>query len=142
MDKYIFLEIDPKVKGYPKLNVLLKLASWTALTMLVGALINKVIAVSAGTIGIGQFSIYRQVQQTIVSIYTLNGDAGLVQGISSRADDKKTQYIVSVGKFLFINILIISIAFLFFLGTRFDFIENKYPIFNGIIKYAILTSSI
>lgn len=99
---------------------LLKLGVWTCLTLILGALITKIIAMTAGPSGVGYFSIFRQLQQTFVSLATLNGETALVQGISSRDQSEKNTYAFNVAKIvaLFIAIVcIVSIVLLYFNGN-------------------------
>ncbi|HEX8173192.1 MAG TPA: oligosaccharide flippase family protein [Thermoanaerobaculia bacterium] len=71
------------------LAAIAKTAGGSAAAMLAAAVAVKIIAVVAGTEGVGLFSILRQAQQTAVLLALLNGQNALVQGIASRADEQE-----------------------------------------------------
>lgn len=104
---------------------LLKLGSWTLLTLIIGAVITKVIATTAGPVGIGYFSLIRQLQQTFVSLATFSGDSAIVQGISSRADSRKSSYAFNTGKILATNLLFISVVSMITIFIFQDFLLRK-----------------
>jgi O-antigen/teichoic acid export membrane protein len=79
---------------------LVRIGVWTGLTIAFGAAITKIISVSMGPAGVGYFSIFRQLQQTFVSVATFSGETALIQGISGREKNKGISYANTVGKLI------------------------------------------
>lgn len=121
---------------------LLKLSSWTLLTLIFGAIITKVIATIAGPSGVGYFSLFRQLQQTFVSLATFSGDTALVQGISSRENSKKSGYVLNTGKIIIINVLIISLVSSTIMYFFEAFFLEKIGLKKSMVLYLLLIPSI
>lgn len=70
----------------------------SALTLVVMALMNKVVAVLGGPATLGLFSLLRQVELTGIAVASSDGDKALVQGISARrADASGAAYVWHIG---------------------------------------------
>ena len=70
----------------------------SASTLLVMALLNKVVAVVGGPATLGLFSLLRQAELTGIAVASSDGDKALVQGISARRDDTAApRYIWHIG---------------------------------------------
>jgi len=77
------------------LKAWLKTGSGTLGSLLFSAVTVKIIAVFAGSLGIGIFSLLRQMQQTAVSFGTLGGQTAIVQGLSSRVGEQRDSYLLT-----------------------------------------------
>ena len=70
----------------------------SALTLVVLALLNKVLAVLGGPNTVGLFSILRQAEYTGIALASSDGDKALVQGISARrGDPTAARYVWNIG---------------------------------------------
>lgn len=91
----------------------IKTVSGTVLSILFAAFTTKIIAVLAGTAGIGLFSVLRQTQQTLNSISTLNGNTAIVQGISIRNETDTNSYLKTILNIFLVLGTILSISIWF-----------------------------
>ncbi len=112
------------------------------MTLIIGAAITKVIATTVGPTGIGYFSLFRQLQQTFVSLSTFSGDTAIVQGISSRENLTKSDYALNTGKIIIVNLLLISVVSLIAIYIFEDIILEKIGLKKPILLYLLLIPSI
>ena len=95
------------------------------LSMLLGALLVKVIAVFAGPQGIAVFSILRDLSKTAVLAFSLSGNVAIVQGLSSEEIEDKNLYIENILKLFFFS----SVIFLTIYMSAISYLHEKY--FSG-----------
>jgi O-antigen/teichoic acid export membrane protein len=78
------------------LKALLKTGSGSLITILLGIVSTKILAVILGPSGVGLFSLIKQTLQTSTVIGTLGGQTAIVQGSASREGEKRTCYLANV----------------------------------------------
>ena len=76
----------------------LNIGLWMGLTILFGVTTIKKLSILAGPVGVAYFSIFRQLQQTFVTLATFTGDTALIQGIASREGRRSIGYAMAIGK--------------------------------------------
>lgn len=91
-----------------------KTGSGTIFSLLFGAATMKIIAVMAGPQGVGLFSLIRQTQQTASVIGSCGGQAAVVQGLASRDDERKTEFLEVVVGYYLLGVLFVVISVLIF----------------------------
>ncbi|MBU0484131.1 MAG: oligosaccharide flippase family protein [Proteobacteria bacterium] len=96
------------------LKAVVKTSSGTIASLFFGALSIKVLAVVLGPVGVGMFSIVRQIQQLLVSVGTMGGQIALVQGLSSKRKVSRDDYIVTSFWITFACTVLISICLVCF----------------------------
>ena len=83
------------------------------LTLCFGLITIKILAFTAGPIGVGFFSIFRQLQQTGSLIGSLGGQTALIQGLASRKSEEKLLYIkTALAGYTFCSSLVAAILWL------------------------------
>lgn len=82
------------------------------LSMLLGAITAKIIAVTVGPAGISVFSQLRQAGQFVTIFATLNGQNSLVRGISAREGKSVHNYAATIGAVFLLGVLLVGGAYL------------------------------
>ena len=93
------MEGQSAVNGSPMRDLLraaLKTGVGSFVSLLLGAVATKVMAVVLGPGGIGLFSLLRQTQQTAVAVGSVSGQTALVQGLASRDGEQQGNFLVTV----------------------------------------------
>jgi len=104
------------------LRAFVKAGIGSGLNLVLGLARNKLLAVALGPQGMGVLALLQQLQATALPIATLGGDAPLVQGLASRKDRARDEFLASAALSLLTGWGICLIAFLGilpFLGTNF-----------------------
>lgn len=78
------------------LRAILKTGGASALSLGLGMVAMKVVALVLGPSGVGFFSILRQTQQIGLTLALLNGQMPVVHGIASRENGERHQYLATV----------------------------------------------
>lgn len=73
----------------------LKLASGTAISLMLSAIALKVISVAAGPAGLGYFALLRQIYLVALPFATLGTSTALVQALATSRPDRRIQVVVS-----------------------------------------------
>ncbi|MEW5771870.1 MAG: oligosaccharide flippase family protein [Pseudomonadota bacterium] len=81
-------------------------------SMLLGAVTAKIIAVMAGPSGIAVFSQLRQAGQFVTLFATLNGQNSLVRGIAAREGKSRHDYAFTIGAVFLLGVALVGCAFL------------------------------
>lgn len=74
----------------------IKTGSGSAISLILNIISIKVIAVLLGPVGVGLFSLLRQIRLTAFTAATLSGQTALVQGASLRSGEERIEYSRSV----------------------------------------------
>jgi len=85
-----------------------KTGGGSLITMALGAIMVKIIAVIGGTSGIGLWSIIKQMQQTGVMIGSANGNTSLVRGIGALDGGVKFRFMKTVMSIFFVSGLLVT----------------------------------
>ncbi len=78
------------------LSAVFKTGCGSAVSLSLGMLSMKIMAVVLGPSGVGLFSLLRQTQQTALTIAVLNGQMAIVQGTASREEKERANYLATV----------------------------------------------
>jgi O-antigen/teichoic acid export membrane protein len=78
------------------LRAIFKTGSGSGLSLLFSAIASKILAVILGPSGIGLYSMLVQIQQTGIIASTASGGPALIQGIASKKNDARDQYVATV----------------------------------------------
>jgi len=78
------------------LKAIFKTGSGSAASLALGMVAIKIMAVILGPSGVGLFSLLRQTQQTALTIAVLNGQMAVVQGVASREEGTRAEYLATV----------------------------------------------
>ena len=120
----------------------LNIGLWTGLTILFGVITIKKLSILAGPVGVAYFSIFRQLQQTFVTLATFTGDTALIQGIASREGRRSIGYAMAIGKAIAAISVILGLlcffSFYIFEATWYE----KLKIQDSTTLYLLLISSI
>jgi len=93
------------------LRAIFKTGSGSGASMLFSAITSKALAVILGPSGIGLFSMLQQIQQTATVASTVSGGPALIQGIASRKNQARNDYVVSVF-WIYMGGMLLTAAFL------------------------------
>lgn len=85
---------------------MLKAGAGSVLSMGLGVLAMKVLALVLGPSGVGLFSVLRQTQQVGVTLSVFNGQMSIIQGVASREKSAQGQYLATV----FWIVLLLTVA--------------------------------
>lgn len=95
------------------LAAIIRVGLGTFLSLLLGVVSIKILALFTGTIGVGVYSILRQLQQTGSIIGSLGGQTALIQGLASRNEKTRAPFIlVAIISFVFTTCLVVVVLFL------------------------------
>jgi O-antigen/teichoic acid export membrane protein len=95
----------PEAPGLPSPSQIVasfsKVSLGSAVTLLMLAVLNKILSVVGGPPVVGLFSLLRQTENTGIAVASSDGDRALVQGISSRAGrEQVASFTWSIGLFM------------------------------------------
>src|SRR5919107_2472525 len=96
------------------LKATLKTGSGAMGSLLLGMVSVKVLAVILGPSGIGLYSLLRQIADFSNRFGTLGGETALVQGLASRKDQARDEYLVTTFWVFVLGALLVSVALLAF----------------------------
>lgn len=102
-------QTDMRVLSFIRSAALTSIAS--LLSMLMGAVTAKIIAILSGPSGIAAFSQLRQAGQFVTIIATLNGQNSLVRGIAAREGKLRHDYAVTIGAVFLLGVALVGCAF-------------------------------
>ena len=100
------------------LRAVMKTVSGTLLSLVLRIIAVKIIAVMLGPSGVGLFSVLRQIRDVSSGLGTVGGQTALVQGLASREDQARDDYLVTAfwiftaGALLTAGVLVVFAPFL------------------------------
>lgn len=86
----------------------------TLSTLVFGAIVIKILAITNGAAGVGLFSILRQFQQTLIIIALLGGQTAIVQGLASFQDQARDNFLIASFKISLFTSLISCVLIVVF----------------------------
>ncbi len=97
------------------LKAVMKTGTGSVLSMSLGMAAMKVLAVVLGPGGVGLFTLLRQTYQTAVTVSVLNGQMAVVQGVSSREESARPEFLATIlwimaGMGLAVSFLLVAFA--------------------------------
>lgn len=107
------------------LSAIIKTGAGTLVSLVLGAGIMKIIAITLGSSGVGLFSLLRQTQQTAVVVATFAGINALVQGLSSGRGGTRENYLATVGCIFLCGASIMAVTFLLLAPVLAGWILNQ-----------------
>lgn len=113
------------------IRAIAKVGSGSLVSMVMGAIMMKLIALGMGPSGVGVYSIFRQIQQLFLSVATVGGNTAIVQGVSSREENDANMYIATVGK---VFVFTVTITILIYL-LSISYVYDKFFADNPVISY-------
>ncbi len=78
------------------IKAIFKTGSGSLISIILGIISTKIMAIVIGSSGIGLFSLIRQTLTTVTTAGTMGGQTALVQGLASKQADEKDKYLITV----------------------------------------------
>lgn len=82
----------------------------TILSMILSVITTKVLAVTLGVTGTGLYAVLTQVYTTALALAIIGGGSALVQGIASRQDEARNQYLATTFRLIVAGALITCVV--------------------------------
>lgn len=114
------------------LKAILKTGSGTIVTIILGVLSTKTLAVVIGSSGVGLYSLISQTLATAVIAGTIGGQTAFVQGLASKQGADKDKYLTTVFWIFAFGAIVIALCFILFspLIAQFVFASGDKKIIN------------
>lgn len=119
-----------------------KTASGSVISMLLAAILVKLIAFTSGTQGIAIFSLLKDLSKMLVLGFSISGNVAIVQGLSSNTIVDKKYYINNVIKIVLMNTILISIIFMSSIAFIKEYYFNNIEDINTVSLSLIVVSGI
>lgn len=91
-----------------------KTGSASFMSIILGMISVKIMAVVIGSSGIGLFSLIRQTLATLTAAGTMGGQTALIQGLASKQADDKNKYLITVFWIFIFGAIIMTVGLILF----------------------------
>ena len=96
------------------IKAIFKTSTGSIISIILGALSTKILAVVVGSSGIGLYSLINQTLATTTAVGTIGGQTALVQGLASKQEKERDKYLVSTFWIFVFGALAITLCFFLF----------------------------